>query len=567
MTRFWIFFPVVAAVSLFAKQTARAEDIEIFTIKTLPAQMRYDVTELTISPRTQVKIIFENSDDMPHNMVFFQPGTDVVAVSNKQLEKPDEALKRNWLPEDPRMWLHSKLLNPKEREEIVFTAPDKPGIYPFVCTFPGHAVTMQGRLKIFAPGPKLSGLKFQLFLGSWTRLPNFSALTPHREGNVPDNLVQLKLDDYKNQFGAVFSGKITAPKDGEYAFSLAGDDGVRISIDGKRIVEDDGVHPASDLREGRTRLQAGEHDFRLEYFQASGEAEIFVAWRGPDFSMTPLSKSVHPDWKAGVSRRKKDNNTGMPLVVRDEPIVYRNFIAGAGNRAIAVGYPGGFNIAWSAETMNLAFAWRGAFIDAARHWTDRGAGHQPPLGYDLIRPAQDAPFAILADASARWPEMDRKQRGSGYEWKGYQLDKARIPTFFYKWNGIAVTDRFETAGHATAIDGKLVRTLDLRGTLPPDAYFRIATGANIRSANDSFSVDGGKFGMDGRDFENRFTISAEGAFLRGNDLVVPLRPKIRVTYAWPDAHAHHAMIEKANPSDRPGSFGKLAPHTALSLSQ
>jgi hypothetical protein len=73
--------------------------------------------------------------------------------------------------------------------------------------------------------------------------------------------------------------------------------------------------------------------------------------------------------------------------------------------------------------------------------------------------------------------------------------------------------------------------------------------------------------MDGRDFENRFTISAEGAFLRGNDLVVPLRPKIRVTYAWPDAHAHHAMIEKANPSDRPGSFGKLAPHTALSLSQ
>src|SRR3954452_12533508 len=93
---------------------------EVFTIKTLRAQMRYDVTDITVAPGAEVKLRFENPDDMPHNLVFFQPGTDVVAVCNAQLEKPEEALKRDWLPEDPRLWLHSKNLNPKESEELVF---------------------------------------------------------------------------------------------------------------------------------------------------------------------------------------------------------------------------------------------------------------------------------------------------------------------------------------------------------------------------------------------------------------------------------------------------------------
>src|SRR3954452_15123857 len=119
-----MFRPLALLLPLFTV-AAVAADVETFTIKTLQAQMRYDVTELTITPGANVKIIFENTDDMPHNLCFFQPGTDVVEVCNKQMEKPEEALKRNWLPEDPRMWQHSRMLNPKEKEEITFTAPEK----------------------------------------------------------------------------------------------------------------------------------------------------------------------------------------------------------------------------------------------------------------------------------------------------------------------------------------------------------------------------------------------------------------------------------------------------------
>ena len=138
---------------------AFAADVETVTIKTLRAQMRYDIAEFDARPGQQVKLVFQNDDDMPHNVCFFQPGTDVIAVSNKQMEKPEDALKRNWLPDDARMWAHSKMLNPKESETLAFTAPEKAGVYPYVCTFPGHAAIMQGKMRVFAAGPGLAELK------------------------------------------------------------------------------------------------------------------------------------------------------------------------------------------------------------------------------------------------------------------------------------------------------------------------------------------------------------------------------------------------------------------------
>ena len=528
--------PTFLALALLVASSSAAET-ETFTIKTLQGQMRYDVADIAVAPGTQVRIVFENVDDMPHNIVFFQPGTDVVAVSNKQMEAPEAALKRNWLPEDPRMWLHSGMVNPKAKEELVFKAPEKPGVYPFVCTFPGHALAMQGRLRIVAPGPQLTALKFALYLGDWKTLPDFAKLQPHREGAVADNLIQLKFDDYKNQYAIVYTGTLTAPKEGEYTFSLACDDGGRMWIDGKKLIEHDGIHPSAEIREAKVKLTAGEHAFRLEYFQAAGQAELYVAWRGADISSTPLTKWVHPQAKAGaVAKKKEDKAVGMPLAVGKEPVVYRNFISGTGNRGIAVGYPGGFSIAWSAEQMNAALLWRGAFMDAARHWKDRGGGAQPPLGFDVLRlaPEPAQPFAVLDSPGAEWPKLGKNARAGGFEWKGYALDAKRFPTFFYEWNGVKVADRFDVAGDT------LVRTLKLTGTIPAGAQFRAATGDTITAAGAAFAIDAGKFGLDGTSYENKFTVAVDGATVAGRNLLVPARAEIRITYSWPQSHAQHA---------------------------
>jgi hypothetical protein len=215
--------------------------------------------------------------------------------------------------------------------------------------------------------------------------------------------------------------------------------------------------------------------------------------------------------------------------------VYRNFIQGAGTRGIAVGYPGGFNIAWSADSMNLALVWRGAFIDAARHWNSRGGGFQPPLGYDVLRPAQEGtlPFFIATAPNADWPKLDPKSRADDYQWKGYRLDAKRQPTFLYEWQGVKVQDHFDAEGTGTTSAGRLLRTLTIEGSVPANTWFCLVNGAKIESKDGAFIVDAGRFDLSGHGFENRFRIIAEGAVLAGQNLALPVKSgAIKITYQW-----------------------------------
>lgn len=509
---------------LLASTCVRAVEPADFSIKTMTAQMKYDTADLLVQPGQPVKITFENGDDLPHNLVFCQPGTDTAAMALKQMEKPEEALKRNWLPDDPRIWAHSKMLNPHEKEVISFTAPQKPGNYPYVCTFPGHALTMRGVLKVAPMGDKLHDLKFALYLGNWKELPDFSKLTPHREGSIEDNLLQVKLDDYKNEFGVVFTGKLTAPKKGSYRFYLSSDDGARILIDGKEILAYDGIHPSGDIKEAGLTLEKGEHEYRLEYFQAGGQIELYAAWKGADTQITPLSTWLHPRWKGGAKKQKEYDP--IPLVVKNEAVIYRNFIQGAGNRGIGVGYPGGVNIAWSAESMNLALIWRGAFMDAARHWNSRGGGHEKPLGYDVLQPTGEATpaFYISEKPEAEWPKWDKTKRYDGFHWLGYSLDAKRSPTFRYTWQGAVVEESFGVEGDGNKPDGKarLTRTVKVTGKLPANAWYRIGSGSfeNKDGTFISKSTPG-------------YRIAAAGAQIAGQNLVIPAQTgTMTITYQW-----------------------------------
>ena len=513
------------ALPLLAVFSAAAAEPAVFKIKTMTAQMKYDTAEMLVEPSQPVKIVFENGDDLPHNLVFCQPGTDTAAMALKQMEKPDEALKRNWLPDDPRIWAHSKMLNPHEKQELTFTAPEKPGTYPYVCTFPGHAMTMRGELKVAPQAEGLKDLQFALYLGNWKQLPDFAKLMPHRSGKVEDNLIAVKLDDYKNEFGVVFTGKLNAPKKGSHRFYLASDDGARILIDGKTVVESDGIHPASTIKEGSVNLDKGEHEFRLEYFQAAGNIELYAAYKSAASQITPLSKWLHPNWKGGAKKQKEFDP--IPLVVKDEPVIYRNFIQGAGNRAIGVGYPGGVNLAWSAESMNLAVLWRGAFMDASRHWNSRGGGHQPPLGYGICRPTGEVTpgLHITADPSSAWPVWDKVKRYEGFQWKGYSLDAKRSPTFRYTWHEAEVTETFTGSGDGNKADGSpaLIRTVQLAGTLPANAWYRLATG-KVTAQGDAFLVEEGG---------TKLRVSCPGARLVGSNLVTAAQPgTLTIRYEW-----------------------------------
>ncbi len=177
------------------------------------------------------------------------------------------------------------------------------------------------------------------------------------------------------------------------------------------------------------------------------------------------------------------------IVAETEAVMYRNFIEGSGPRSIGVGYPEKGNLAFDANAMRLAMIWHGPFIDAARHSSGRGVGFEPPLGHNVIHLPEGPPLAFLPERSASWPETTGKD--GGYQFRGYQLDVQRRPTFRYTFRNVMVEDFSEAL--ATELDAELLRTVTLRTRAGVrDLWFRVAVGAEIVKS------DGGLYVVDQR---------------------------------------------------------------------
>jgi hypothetical protein len=184
----------------------------------------------------------------------------------------------------------------------------------------------------------------------------------------------------------------------------------------------------------------------------------------------------------------------IPLLPFKEAIIYRNFIQGAGTRAIGVGYPEHANLAFDANEMRLAMIWQGAFIDAGRHWTDRGAGFEGPLGDNILHLHGGAAFAVLAKSDDAWPTTKPKEQG--YKFLGYHLTADERPTFLYSFGPVKVED-FPNA--VTGKEVSLRRTLKLTAEKPADnLYFRAAVGTKIEAVGDGwYRIDGWKMKVAG----------------------------------------------------------------------
>ncbi len=84
------------------------------------------------------------------------------------------------------------------------------------------------------------------------------------------------FSDLTDYFAARWTGQIKIETAGEYTFTLGSDDGSRLFIDGKLVINHDGLHGYSD-RSGSVTLSAGFHDIRVEMFEgrtADQKAEL-----------------------------------------------------------------------------------------------------------------------------------------------------------------------------------------------------------------------------------------------------------------------------------------------------
>lgn len=286
--------------------------------------------------------------------------------------------------------------------------------------------------------PPLSDLISYVYDGTWKNPPDFTTLKPVATEEEHKGLISLKKVGKKDHFGVVWEGGLSLPADGDYEFLFDADDGGRLILDGKTLAEVKGIGPidsrAVQVSEKSTK---GPHKLRVEYYEFEGQEEIRVAWRkkgAPGWTWLSDAKS------AGSAKKWPD----IPIeATAGRTAIYRNFIKGTTARGIGFGFPGGVNLAWSADHLQPELIWTGKFMDGGHHWTDRGQGAEPPAGENVV-------------ALSSTETMPKDTR-----FKGYKLDPKGNPTFSMTIGSQRLLDSWKPG----TLQGKpaLVRTLTLVG--------------------------------------------------------------------------------------------------------
>ncbi len=76
-------------------------------------------------------------------------------------------------------------------------------------------------------------------------------------------------DGVTGNIGLICDGYIDIPADGIYSFYTYSDDGSTLAIDGRTVVDNDGLHSRTE-RSGQAALRRGVHSFSLRYFDTNG---------------------------------------------------------------------------------------------------------------------------------------------------------------------------------------------------------------------------------------------------------------------------------------------------------
>lgn len=111
--------------------------------------LQFTPTEFTVKAGEQLSLQFNNSDSIPHNWLLAEPGSfqDVGMASSAMLADP-QASAKHYAPEMEEVLHYTPMLYHRKRFVLHITAPEKPGRYPYLCTFPGHWAVMKGEMVV-----------------------------------------------------------------------------------------------------------------------------------------------------------------------------------------------------------------------------------------------------------------------------------------------------------------------------------------------------------------------------------------------------------------------------------
>lgn len=124
---------------------AEARSVKIETGKNLT----FATSEFTVDANEAIAFTLSNPDVVPHNWVLVQPNSlkTVGELGNQMIADPS-AFARQYVPNTDEVLIHTDIVNPGAEQTVYFRAPSTPGRYPFLCTFPGHWMVMNGVMTV-----------------------------------------------------------------------------------------------------------------------------------------------------------------------------------------------------------------------------------------------------------------------------------------------------------------------------------------------------------------------------------------------------------------------------------
>jgi azurin len=128
-----------SAVS-YAGQTTK------LALGTQGSDIAFDKTKLT-AKKGAVEITFTNQSTpdtmMAHNLVILKPGTKIDDIAQASIAA---GAAKNYVADSPAILAHTAMLDAGKSEKIVLTLDT--GVYPYFCSYPGHAALMKGTLTV-----------------------------------------------------------------------------------------------------------------------------------------------------------------------------------------------------------------------------------------------------------------------------------------------------------------------------------------------------------------------------------------------------------------------------------
>jgi len=154
-----------------------------------PERMLFTLRRFVVAPGQPVKLVFTNPDATDHNLVVVRPGAlEAVGTAANDMARDPANAAGDFLPESQRgLILHATPMIGPTRKGLVhvlrFDAPTEPGVYPYVCTFPGHWMVMNGRMIVARDEIEAEALESACrpaFVRAWT-LDDFPAVDTARD--------------------------------------------------------------------------------------------------------------------------------------------------------------------------------------------------------------------------------------------------------------------------------------------------------------------------------------------------------------------------------------------------